>query len=122
VICDCPPSLLWTLAQAESGQVKRFDALRLLVSKYAISDANQSQLVKWMAAVFADTLLENRMVLTTGFDNAGNLKQSYYELEASDINRRTYERGRDYLNNVNAEIERVIHQIWRRPVVTEAGR
>lgn len=105
---------LWTLAQAEGGQVKRFDAVRLLVSKYAITDANQNQLVKWMSAVFAETMLENRMALTTGLDNAGNLKQSYYELEAVDMNRRTYERGRDYLNSVNAEIERVIHAIWQR--------
>jgi chromosome partitioning protein len=75
-----------------------------------------------MASVFADTLLENRMVLTTGLDNAGNLKQSYYELEASDINRRTYERGLDHLNSVNAEIERVIHGIWRRPRGTEVAQ
>jgi chromosome partitioning protein len=112
---------LWTLAQAEGGQVKKFEAIRLLVSKYAITDTNQSQLVKWMSAVFADTLLENRMALTTGLDNAGNLKQSYYELEATDMNRRTYERGRDYLNNINAEIERVIQGIWRRHSAAEAG-
>jgi chromosome partitioning protein len=74
-----------------------------------------------MSAVFADTLLENRMALTTGLDNAGNMKQSYYELEAADMNRRTYERGRDYLNNVNAEIERVIHGIWRRHGAVEAS-
>lgn len=113
---------LATLAQAEGGRVKRFDAVRLLVSKYAIADANQSQLVKWMSAVFADTLLENRMALTTGLDNAGNLKQSYYELESADMNRRTYERGLEYLNSVNAEIERVIWGIWQRPQAAEGGR
>ncbi|MEK0084882.1 plasmid partitioning protein RepA [Benzoatithermus flavus] len=113
---------LSTLAQAEGGRVKTFDAVRLLVSKYAIADANQSQLVKWMSAVFADTLLENRMALTTGLDNAGNLKQSYYELESADMNRRTYERGLEYLNNVNAEIERVIWSIWGRPQIVESVR
>jgi len=113
---------LLTLAQAEGGRVKTFDAVRLLVSKYATADANQSQLVKWMASVFADTLLENRMAMTTGLDNAGNLKQSYYELETSDVNRRTYERGLEYLNNVNGEIERVIWQIWGRPLTQEGTR
>ncbi|MFC7335025.1 plasmid partitioning protein RepA [Rhodocista pekingensis] len=105
---------LETLAAAEGGRVKQFDAVRLLVTKYQTSDANQTQLVKWMGAVFADTLMTNRMALTTGLDNAGNMKQSYYELEASDVNRRTYERGLDYLNSVNAEIESVIHDIWGR--------
>jgi chromosome partitioning protein len=113
---------LATLAQAEGGRVKTFDAVRLLVSKYAIADANQSQLVKWMSSVFADTLLENRMALTTGLDNAGNLKQSYYELESADMNRRTYERGLEYLNSVNAEIERVIWGIWQRLQAAEGAR
>jgi chromosome partitioning protein len=111
---------LYTLAKAEGGRPKAFDAIRLLISKYATSDSNQSQLVKWMSSVFADTLLENRMALTTGFDSAGNLKQSFYELESSDINRRTYERGLEYLNNLNGEIERVLRDIWGRP--TEAVR
>ncbi|MEA1653129.1 plasmid partitioning protein RepA [Nitrospirillum sp. BR 11164] len=113
---------LSTLAQAEGGRVKTFDAVRLLVSKYQTADGNQSQLVKWMGSIFADTLLENRMALTTGLDSAGNLKQSYYELEASDVNRRTYERGLEYLNNVNAEIERVIWDIWKRTPAREGTR
>ncbi|MEE3623260.1 plasmid partitioning protein RepA [Nitrospirillum sp. BR 11752] len=113
---------LSTLAQAEGGRVKTFDAVRLLVSKYQTADTNQSQLVKWMGSIFADTLLENRMALTTGLDSAGNLKQSYYELEASDVNRRTYERGLEYLNNVNAEIERVIWDIWKRTPAREGTR
>lgn len=113
---------LSTLSDAEGGRVKDFDAVRLLVSKYHTSDSNQSQLVKWMGSIFSDTLLENRMALTTGLDSAGNLKQSYYELEASDVNRRTYERGLEYLNNVNAEIERVIWDIWKRSPAKEGAR
>ena len=65
-------------------------------------------------SVFAETLLENSMAMTTGLDSAGNLKQSYYEMEAADVNRRTYERGLEYLNSVNREIEEVILAMWGR--------
>jgi len=67
-----------------------------------------------MHSVFAETLLENSMAMTTGLDSAGNLKQSYYEMEAADVNRRTYERGLEYLNSVNREIEEVILAMWGR--------
>jgi len=106
---------LATLADAEGGRPKRFDAVRLLVSKYNVGDQNQAQLVKWMTGVFADTMLSNRMALTTGLDNAGNFKQSFYELETADVNRRTYERGLEYLDAVNREIEGVVEAaVWRR--------
>ena len=105
---------LLTLSEAEGGVVKQFAAIRLLVSKYNLADTNHRQLVKWMHSVFAETLLENSMAMTTGLDSAGNLKQSYYEMEAADVNRRTYERGLEYLNSVNREIEEVILAMWGR--------
>lgn len=99
------------IAEVESGPAKQLDFVRILLTKYNTTDRNHQRIAAWMMSTFADRLLDEKMAITTALDSAGNLKRTLYELEP-DSGRRSHERGLEYLNRMNAEIERLIVAEW----------
>lgn len=100
------------IADVESGPPKQLDFVRILITKYNTTDRNHQRIAAWMMSTFADRLLDEKMAITTALDSAGNLKRTLYELEP-DNGRRSHERGLQFLNRMNAEIERLIVAEWR---------
>jgi len=100
------------IADVESGPAKQLDFVRILITKYNTTDRNHQRIAAWMVSTFADRLLDERMAITTALDSAGNLKRTLYELEP-DSGRRSHERGLDFLNRMNSEIERLLVAEWR---------
>jgi len=97
------------------GAPKRFEAVRILVTRYTKGDDNQEQLVKQMNHLFGPLLCENRMVVTTALDASGNTKRSLYECAQGEIGRATFQRAADALDAVNNELQRTIErQVWKR--------
>ena len=100
------------IAEVEGAPAKALDFVRILITKYNTTDRNHQRIAAWMVSTFADRMLDERMAITTALDSAGNLKRTLYELEP-DGSRRSRDRGLEFLNGVNAEIERLIVAQWR---------
>lgn len=97
------------------GQPKRFEAVRIMVTRYTKGDDNQEQLVKQMNHLFGPLLCENRMVVTTALDASGNTKRSLYECAQGEIGRATFQRAADALDAINNELQRTIERaVWKR--------
>lgn len=97
----------------EGGPPKRLDFVRILLTKVHTTDKNQQRIAAWMTATFGDRLLDARMAHTTALDQAGNVKRTLYELEPGS-GRKAQERGVDFMDRVNAEIESLILAQWQR--------
>ena len=100
------------IAEVEGGPAKQLDFVRILITKYNTTDRNHQRIAAWMMSTFADRLLDEKMAVTTALDSAGNLKRTLYEIEP-DGGRRSHDRGLEFLNRVNGEIERLIVAQWR---------
>jgi chromosome partitioning protein len=94
--------------------------VRILLTKVHTTDRNQQRIAAWMTATFGDRLLDARMAHTTALDQAGNVKRTLYELEPGS-GRKAQERGIDFLDRVNAEIEALILAQWQRSKAREAA-
>lgn len=97
----------------EGGAAKTLDFVRILLTKVHTTDKNQQRIAAWMTTTFGDRLLDARMAHTTALDQAGNIKRTLYELEPGS-GRKAQERGIDFLDRVNAEIEALILAQWGR--------
>jgi chromosome partitioning protein len=104
----------------EGGPPKSLDFVRILLTKVHTTDRNQQRIAAWMTATFGDRLLDARMAHTTALDQAGNVKRTLYELEPGS-GRKAQERGIDFLDRVNAEIEALILAQWQRSKAREAA-
>ena len=100
------------IAEVENSPAKQLDFVRILITKYNTTDRNHQRISAWMMSTFADRLLDEKMAVTTALDSAGNLKRTLYELEPGS-GRRSHERGLEFLNRMNGEIERLIVAEWR---------
>jgi len=67
-----------------------------------------------MQSMFARQMLRNPMVKSTAISDAGLTKQSLYEVERSQFVSSTYDRARESLDAVNAEIAGLILNAWGR--------
>jgi len=101
------------IAAFEGGPQRSLDFVRILVAKYHTNDRNQQRIAAWMTSTFGDYMLDARMAHTTALDQAGTVKRTLYEMEQGS-GRRTQERGLDYLNAVNAELEELVLAQWGR--------
>jgi chromosome partitioning protein len=102
------------LARHEGREGKSFDFLRVLATKFEPADLNHGQMFAFMSAAFGKVVMTNRMARTAMLDLAGIQKETLYEAAPGSGNRKTYERGLEYMNAVNREIEEIMLRTWRR--------
>lgn len=96
-----------------SAEAMSYDFVRIVTTKFKATDKNQQEIVAWKHAFFQDAVLKSPMVDTALMDSAGIVKETLYEYEPAG-NRRTYERGLEAMNQVNAAIEQELRRVWRR--------
>ena len=101
---------------AEAGGNMEYDWLRYLVTRYEPGDGPQNQMVGFMRSIFGDHVLNNTVLKSTAISDAGITKQTLYEVERTQFTRSTYERARESLDAVNAEIEGLVQAAWGRKV------
>lgn len=98
----------------EAGGSLNFDFLRYLVTRFEPHDGPQTQIVGFLRSLFGERVLTSPMLKSTAVSDAGLTKQTLYEVGRENFSRGTYDRAMESLDAVNAEIERLIHQAWRR--------
>ena len=101
------------IAAFEGGPAKRLDFVRILVARLVTTDRNQQRIAAWMASTFGDRLLRTAMAHTTALDQAGTVKRTLYELEPGRAPR-SQERGLEFMDAANAEIEALLLAAWGR--------
>ncbi|MBY3575459.1 plasmid partitioning protein RepA [Rhizobium laguerreae] len=90
------------------------DWFRYLVTRYEPTDIPQQQMVGFMQSMFAQQMMRHQMVKSTAISDAGLTKQSLYEVERSQFTPSTYDRARESMDAVNAEVIDLLHKAWGR--------
>lgn len=98
----------------EAGAEVNLKWFRYLVTRYEPTDGPQQQMVGFMQAMFPSQMLSAHMLKSTAISDAGITKQTLYEVDKSQFNRKTYDRAMTSLNAVNLEIAGLIHSAWGR--------
>jgi chromosome partitioning protein len=99
---------------ADAGGGMDYDWMRYLVTRFEPGDGPQNQMVSFMRSLFGDHVLIHPMLKSTAISDAGITKQTLYEVARDQFTRSTYDRAREALDNVNGEIEQLIHSAWGR--------
>ena len=97
-----------------AGGNMRHDWLRYLITRYEPTDGSQAQMVAFMRSMFGQHVLTNPMLKSVAISDAGITKQTLYEVERRQFTSATYDRAMEALDEVNGEIEKLIHGAWGR--------
>lgn len=90
--------------------------LKFLVARYEPTDVPQSQMAGFLRSILLDQVLNTPMLKSTAISDAGMTQQTIYEIDPSQVVRRTLERILESVNGVADEFEQVIQQAWGRKV------
>ncbi|MGO9768069.1 MAG: plasmid partitioning protein RepA [Roseiarcus sp.] len=98
----------------EAGGNLEYDWIRYLFTRYEPNDGPQAQIVAFLRNLFGERVLTAMMVKSTAVSDAGLSKQTIYEAGRETMNRQTYDRAVESMDDVNREIERLVRQGWGR--------
>ncbi|MXN48350.1 plasmid partitioning protein RepA [Shinella kummerowiae] len=90
------------------------DWFRYLITRYEPIDIPQQQMVGFMQSMFAQQMMKHHMVKSTAVSDAGLTKQSLYEVERAQFTAATYDRARESMDAVNAEVTELLNRVWGR--------
>ncbi|TCL89288.1 chromosome partitioning protein [Rhizobium sp. PP-WC-2G-219] len=99
---------------ASVGADDRNNWMRFLITRFEPTDGPQNQMVALLRSMFNDDVMVNSMLKSTAISDAGLTNQTLFEVERGQFTRTTYDRALESMNNVNAEIEGLIKQVWGR--------
>ena len=100
-----------TLASIEGvDPSKRFDFVRILLTRYSPSDPAQLQLSSFLRMVLGQTMLKTDFLNSTAIADAGNTMSPLLEIDPGDFTRKTYDRILESLQGIALEIEAEIMQ------------
>jgi chromosome partitioning protein len=88
--------------------------LKYLIARYEPTDVPQSQMAGFLRSILLDQVLTNPMLKSTAISDAGMTQQTIYELEPSQVVRKTLDRILESVNGMADEFERTIQQAWGR--------
>lgn len=97
-----------------AGIAVSLDWFRYLITRYEPMDIPQQQMVGFMQSMFAQQMMKSHMVKSTAVSDAGLTKQSLYEVERSQFTAATYDRAREAVDAVNAEVVELLQKAWGR--------
>ncbi len=90
--------------------------LKFLISRYEPTDVPQSQMAGFLRSILLDQVLTTPMLKSTAISDAGMTQQTIYELDPSQVVKKTLERILESVNGVADEFEQTIQQVWGRGV------
>ena len=90
--------------------------LKFLISRYEPTDVPQSQMAGFLRSILLDQVLTVPMLKSTAISDAGMTQQTIYELEPSQVVKKTLERILESVNGVADEFEKTIQHVWGRGV------
>ncbi|MEP2640690.1 plasmid partitioning protein RepA [Roseobacter sp.] len=88
--------------------------LKFLVARYEPTDVPQSQMAGFLRSILLDQVLTTPMLKSTAISDAGMTQQTIYELDPSQVVKKTLVRILESVNGVADEFEKAIQQGWGR--------
>ncbi|MDF1671275.1 MAG: plasmid partitioning protein RepA [Pelagimonas sp.] len=88
--------------------------LKFLVARYEPTDVPQSQMAGFLRSILLDQVLTTPMLKSTAISDAGMTQQTIYELDPSQIVKKTLNRILESVNGVADEFEKTIQKAWGR--------
>jgi len=96
----------------DAGGNLNYDWMGYLITRHEPNDGPQAQISAFLRGLFGERVLTSPMVKSTAVSDAGLSKQTIYEAGRDTMNRRTYDRAVEAMDNVNPEIEALIRKTW----------
>jgi len=88
--------------------------LKFLIARYEPTDVPQAQMAGFLRSILLDQVLTTPMLKSTAISDAGMTQQTIYELDPSQVVRKTLDRILESVNGVADEFEQIIQQAWGR--------
>jgi chromosome partitioning protein len=88
--------------------------LKFLIARYEPTDVPQSQMAGFLRSILLDQVLTTPMLKSTAISDAGMTQQTIYELDPSQVVKKTLVRILESVNGVADEFEKTIQQAWGR--------
>lgn len=88
--------------------------LKFLIARYEPTDVPQSQMTGFLRSILLDQVLHTPMLKSTAISDAGMTQQTIYEIDPSQVIKKTLDRVMESVNGVADEFERTIQQAWGR--------
>lgn len=88
--------------------------LKFLIARYEPTDVPQSQMAGFLRSILLDQVLNTPMLKSTAISDAGMTQQTIYELDPSQVVKKTLDRILESVNGVADEFEKTIQQAWGR--------
>jgi len=91
-----------------------FDFVKILITRFEATDLPQVQMASFLRTVLGASVMPVEFVKSTAIGDAANTKQTVFEVEPRDINRKTYDRVIESISRICDELEVEIHKSWGR--------
>ena len=88
--------------------------LKFLIARYEPTDVPQSQMAGFLRSILLDQVLTTPMLKSTAISDAGMTQQTIYELDPSQVVKKTLVRILESVNGVADEFEQTIQHAWGR--------
>ena len=88
--------------------------LKFLIARYEPTDVPQSQMAGFLRSILLDQVLNTPMLKSTAISDAALTQQTIYELEPSQVVKKTLDRILESVNGVADEFETILQQAWGR--------
>lgn len=99
--------------EAATGPID-WSFLKYLVARFEPTDVPQAQMAGFLRSILLDQVLATPMLKSTAISDAGMTQQTIYELEPSQVVKKTLDRILESVNGVADEFEKTIQQSWGR--------
>jgi chromosome partitioning protein len=88
--------------------------LKFLIARYEPTDVPQSQMAGFLRSILLEQVLTMPMLKSTAISDAGMTQQTIYEMEPSQVVKKTLQRIMESVNGVADEFEKTIQSAWGR--------
>ncbi|MEP3296121.1 plasmid partitioning protein RepA [Tateyamaria sp.] len=98
----------------DTGVSMERDFFSFLITRDDPSDIPSQQIVSLMRALFQERIIPSTALRSTAIADASMLKMSIYEVARADMTRSTYDRARNSMDSVGADVAKLVQQAWGR--------
>ncbi|KIC14337.1 plasmid partitioning protein RepA [Leisingera sp. ANG-Vp] len=96
------------------GKRVSWDFVKFLITRYEPSDGPQTQMAGYLRSMLAGQVMTEPMLKSTAISDAGMTQQTIYEVDPSQLIRKTLDRALTSVNSVADELEQTIQMAWGR--------
>jgi chromosome partitioning protein len=96
------------------GRHVTWDFVKFLITRYEPSDGPQTQMAGYLRSILAGQVMTEPMLKSTAISDAGMTQQTIYEVDPSQLIRKTIDRALTSVNSVADELEQTIQMAWGR--------